>query len=209
MTLSFPRTGIIDQFHVEDTDFELKARQEFSRTAGGKTYGKDLGPALWRASYTSAEMPISQAVTVQATLHSLDGVVRTLYIYDVRRPYPLRRPLGDFTDDAQIYAISANGRVRLENLPAGMVLSVGDYFAFNYAGGRALHQVMEQVTTDGLGITPYFEVRPYLRPGVAVGVAVILKKPGCIARLEPDSISVRPRSPMTATVSFSAWQDLD
>lgn len=209
MTISYPRNDILDAVRPASARFYLFWRQEQSRSAGGVTRGKDLGPALWRASFSSGVLELPEAVAAEALLNSLEGVVRSFYAHDVRRPYPLAAPTGAFSDSAEISAISAEwDAVALSGLPPGFVISVGDYIAFNYAGRRALHQFMRLGQANGLGVSPLLDVRPHIRAGATTGLPVILKKPAAKMILEPDSVSVEMDSPVSATVSFSCIQDM-
>jgi hypothetical protein len=211
MSVVFPRTDVLS---VEFTDqkFRLVERQEFSRTAQGRTIGKSFGSALWMADWTTAPMPLTDGVGYEAVLNSLDGVIQPFFGYDLRRPYPAAHSAGDFSEaSVTVYQIGADGKsLGLDGLPTGFVLTRGDYIAFDYGSvpSRALHQVMETVTVDGTGISPSFEVRPHLRPGLAVGDPVILKKPSALFTLQPGSVESIVQDGMFCAISFSAVQVL-
>lgn len=55
-------------------------------------------------------------------------------------------------------------------------------------GTKDLHQVMEAAVAVA-GLTPLFEVRPHIWPGVATGAAVSISRPACIMAIVPGSIS--------------------
>lgn len=208
MTVSFPRTDILG-VEFQDQTFHLQSRQEYSRTAGGRTLGKDLGPALWMASYTTAPMYADDALGYEATLNSLDGVIQTFEASDLRRQYPKTYPKGDFVDSGVLASVNANNKaLSLSGLAAGFKLSPGDYLSFNYGSSRALHQIVEAAVADGSGETPEFEVRPYIRPGYAMSpaIAVTLKKPRGIFCLVPGSVESRVQNALFTVVSFQAIQ---
>jgi len=148
-------------------------------------------------------------LSLEAKLNSLDGVINTFEAGDIRRPYPKARPDGVFGDTGVLNSVNANNKaISISGLDAGMALSVGDYLSFTYGTSRALHQVVEAVTASGTGLTVEFEVRPYLRPGWALGAAIKLKLPKGIFTLLPDSIASATQGPITSTVSFKAIQSL-
>jgi len=210
MAISFPRTDVLDapQF---DQKFMLMERQEFSRQASGITRGKSFGSALWSVSYTSTPQRHRDAVDHEAILNSLDGVINEFYAHDLRRPFPRAHADGVFDDTGEIASLNVNNKaLALKALPAGFVLSRGDYLAFDYGTGpsRALHQVMETVTADGSGETPEFEVRPHIRPGAAVDAPVMLKTPSARFILVPASLQPSMGDPRTTSLTFSAIQSL-
>lgn len=209
MSISFPRTDILTPFLFASQSLRLSSRQEFSRLASGITIGKDLGPALWLADYTTVALPNDDALTLEAKLNSLDGLIGTFEAGDIRRPYPKSHPDGVFGDTGVLHSVNANNKaISIGSLDAGMVLSVGDYLSFDYAGARALHQVVEAVVASGAGLTSEFEVRPHLRAGWTVGAAIKLKQPKGVFTLLPDSISSATVGPMDSTISFKAVQYL-
>lgn len=209
MSISFPRTDILTPFLFASQSLRLASRQEFSRLASGITIGKDFGPALWMADYTTVALPNDDALTLEAKLNSLDGVIGTFEAGDIRRPYPKARPDGAFGDTGVIASVNSNGKaLSLSGLDAAMALSVGDYLSFDYGGARALHQVVEAVVASGLGATAEFEVRPHLRSGWSLGTAVKLKQPKGVFVLLPDSITSATVGPMDSTISFKAMQFL-
>ncbi len=209
MAISYPRTDILSGIPVADQVFQLVSRQEYSRLASGVTRGKDLGPALWMATYTTDVMDIADAVAYEAALNSLDGVVNTFTAFDLRRPYPRSSPSGSFGDTGILHSVNANNKaLSISGLDAGFVLSVGDYLCFDYSGSRALHQVMEAVTADGAGLTAEFEVRPFIRSGWSLSAAITLKNPSGVFTLMPGSVTSKMSGPVNSVVSFQAGQFL-
>lgn len=191
MAVSYPRTDLHTLVKFADCQFELLARVETSRTAGGVTRAKELGPQLWRATFQTVPLAYAAGAKFSAWLASLDGGVRTFEAHDVLHPFPAADPAGA-TLGASAVAIKAvtGGALSLKGLPAGYVLTAGDYLAFDTAGGlRALHQVMETVTADGSGETAAFEVRPHVRAGAAADDVVDLTRPAGRFTLDPGSVS--------------------
>ncbi|MBW7968113.1 hypothetical protein [Bradyrhizobium sp. BR 10289] len=190
MAITFPRSDILTLVGFEAPfTFEPVSQQEQSRLASGITIGKDLGPALWFATYTTEELHNDVMVDYQAVLASLDGIINPFEGWDLRRPAPRLYPDGTGAANGVLAAVNANNKaVSLSGLNAGQVISRGDYLSFDYTGGRALHQAMETVTASGGGVSPQFEVRPHLRAGWTLSTAVNLKAPRGIFTLMPGSV---------------------
>lgn len=209
MALTFPRTDIVTAGQFEQQSFSLITRQELSRIADGRIYGKDLGPEVWVVEYTSIPMSTADAVTFEAKLRSLRGVLNAFEAYDLRRPYPLAHADGAFNDTGTLLSIGVdNLSLALQGLPAGLALSVGDYLSFEDDDeALALHQVMEDVTANGSGVTTEFAVVPEIRDVlVSPPKAVVLKRPPARFKLLPNSITTSKASGGIYTVSFRGVQ---
>lgn len=208
MAVSFPLADLMDVIQ-EIEPLKLFERQEYSRAASGVTYGKSLGSSLWMGSWTTKPMRHDDALDFEARLNTLDGVINTFYGEDVRRRYPKMYPNGTFDESAAaIHTLDTDGQIRIDGLPAGFVISRGDYFHFDYGTptNRALHQASETVVCDGAGLSPLFEVRPHIRQGAEVDLAVSFKRPRAIFTLEPDSISKRVVGMLHSQVSWKGVQ---
>lgn len=116
--------------------------------------------------------------------------------------------------NAQIASIAGNNKeMTLSALPFGYKLSGGDLLSFDYGTSpvrRALHRVVLPVTASGAGVTPNFEVRPYIRPGATVGLAVTLVKAAAKVRMIPDSFNpgTNDSDGITRGMSFQVRQTL-
>lgn len=191
MSITLPRTDIIDNRPIIGQKLKLMGRSEYSRLADGRTIVKNLGPAIWIAEWSFRDVSHDTAVDLEAIINSLDDGVWGFYGYDIRRPYPKNYPDGVFDDTFTIDSTSDNKTIKLSDGPANFALSRGDYMQFNFTNDgqtyRALHQIMEDVTADGSGDTAWFEIRPHLIDGAGAGTAVTLKKPSALFKLEPNS----------------------
>jgi hypothetical protein len=215
MAISYPRTDIMSAVRWSDASspLTLMERQEQSRTAGGITIGKDLGPALWMASLATAALTQAQALAFEAMLNSLDGVIQSFEVGDMRcaAQYLLDYPTGNYADTGSLKTVNANNKaLSLKGLPAGLKISAGSYLSFDYGTSRALHQIMESTTADGSGNTSEFDVRPFIRPGWTISptTAVKLKNPRGIFKLLPGSVSSKMQGGANCVVSFQAVQYL-
>lgn len=211
MSISFPLTTLFDVAQIADQSFQLQSRQELSRLASGITIAKDLGSALWTATFTTAQMTNDDALTLEAKLNALDGSIQLFEAYDLRRPNPKAYPDGTGANDGVLVSVNANNKaLALSGLAADQVVSVGDYLSFDYGSSRALHQVVEGVTANGSGVTAQFEVRPHIRSGwtLSPSTAVKLKSPRGQFVLLPNSVSSKSSGALHTIVSFQAIQFL-
>lgn len=205
MALTYPRDMVTDRCWATAA-FMLNRRQEMSRTPAG-VVAKDLGPSLWRADFETYVLPLSDAEGLHANFLTLGGALRTFYA----APMQKRRPAawsGEALTGVTINAIrSDNAALRLTGLPAGFVLTAGDYVSIETAiGGRELIKLATGGTVSGTGLSPWVEVVPHLRPSVAVGDAATLIDPLVEMRLDPGSLEMPRHSLRRWKVSFSAMQ---
>ena len=74
---TYPLAGLFDLCGIADATFWPLSRQELSRTAKGATQAKDLGSALWRASFTTAPQLINDAAALvtrnRSSVHCLEA----------------------------------------------------------------------------------------------------------------------------------------
>lgn len=207
----YPRTDLFDLCKVKDATFWPLQRQELSRTAGGRTQAKDLGSALWRASFTTAPARLDDAQDVEAALISLNGSVGSFLAHDVRRPFPKAHP-GGFSGTLAISLLFTENAfsVQLSSPDGGLTLSPGDYIGFEYGAGgsRALHMIQSSPQTLSAGVPKSFDVFPAIRPGAAVGAAVTVNRASCEMILEPGHQAPALRDLVASSLSFSAIQIL-
>ena len=215
MALAFPlsNAGFMDLLGIAEITFDAPPQVEANGTGGGEIMTADLGPMLWTGSVSLGAMTALESATPELLLDVLGPPGRSFYAYDTRRPAPLADPTGAILGAAAptINSLNANNRdVSLTGLPAGYVLTRGDYLAFTYSGVRALHRIVTNtVSANGAGTTAQFEVTPRLRPGASVGLAVTLVKASCKAVLVPGSVNKgRSRKTITREMAFRFSQTL-
>lgn len=204
ITNLFAGVGIVDQ------RFQLVSRQEYSRTASGITIGRDLGPALWQATFTLNPIRHEDVRRIEARLNSLNGVTRGFYAGDIRGKMPYAYPNGVFNDTGVIASINANGRMlNLSGLPANFRITAGDYMEYNYGSGNtltALLQVVNDVTATAGGVAANVEFRPVIPTGTVVGGAVRFKNPRALFTLDPEGVEQTVVDSLFTQLSFSATQ---
>ena len=209
MALAFPlsNAAFMDLLGIAEITFDAPPQVEANATGGGEIMTADLGPMLWTGSVSLGAMTVQESATPELLLDVLGPPGRSFYAYDTRRPAPLADPTGAILGAAAptINSLNANNRdVSLTGLPAGYVLTRGDYLAFTYSGVRALHRIVTNtISANGAGTTAQFEVTPRLRAGASVGLAVTLVKASCKAVLVPGSVSKgRSRKTITREMAF-------
>ena len=215
MALAFPlsNAAFMDLLGIAEITFDAPPQVEANGTGGGEIMTADLGPMLWTGSVSLGAMTALESATPELLLDVLGPPGRSFYAYDTRRPAPLADPTGAILGAAAptINSLNANNRdVSLTGLPAGYVLTRGDYLAFTCSGVRALHRIVTNtVSANGAGTTGTFEVTPRLRAGASVGLAVTLVKASCKAVLVPGSVNKgRSRKTITREMAFRFSQTL-
>ncbi|MBW9113156.1 hypothetical protein JNB88_05775 [Rhizobium cauense] len=210
MAIAFPR-DILAGFPGWSTKFELAYRQERSRTAGGKTFAKDLGSPIWRASYVTKVVRANTVDKWRAILASMDGGIQTFLGVNLSRCYPIAYPRGSWlTGDAfdgtgGITGIDTNRKTfDVQGFPPGFKLHAGDMIQ---VGDTDLHWVQADATANVSGVFVQLEVRPHLWPSVAIGAEVSVTRPHCIMSLDPDSISTQTDlATGRGSIAFDAWE---
>lgn len=209
MAITYPRSDIMDLLPVADVQFWPVHRQELSRTAGGATQAKDMGPALWRMSATSAAQALPDAAVLEAALISLGGSQRSFLAHDPRRPYPSLHP-GGYVGSVSISALYPADAYSLDlTSDAGFLrLLPGEYISFEFGGrpSKSLHMVMEAGSIFSGGTSGKFNVWPALPAGALVGSTVTVNRASCEMILEPDQAPPGLRSLKASVISISAIQ---
>jgi len=213
--LTFPlaTTQLDDLIPVGPVKWRLKENQELSGVGSGQILAAELAPSLWEADVSSAEYPHDRIDQLQARIEALDGSIRAFYLTDPKRRYPQYDPDGSIFGSAVavINSIDASNRaISISGLPASYVLTVGDFFAFDYGtpARRAFHRVVETVAANGSGVTGLFEVRPHIRTGATAGLSVSLISPSLKCIIKPNTLDSGRVSPVLSQLSFSAVQRL-
>lgn len=212
LTFPLPLDTFFGGLLISEITLDAPAQVEVNQTAGGEQMAAEVGPQLWTGTVTLGKMTRAEAAMPDVLLDVLRRPQATFLAFDTRRPAPVADPLGTILG-ASVPLISAltNGELRLSGLPAGYVLSRGDYLSWSYNGGRiALHRVVEvPVVASGTGVTNSFEVTPPIRAGSVVNTPVTLHRAACIAKLRPGTVQKGvSRRTITEGMSFEFIQTL-
>lgn len=200
------------------TDFYAQVQFELQRVdyaapeAAGRVAGVQAGFPLWSATWTIDVVGPDELDAMRAFMLQIRGATRRFLGRDLLRLYPklykggfagLNRAGGgafDGTATSWSEAINADGdsAVTLENLPAGLVLSQGDYIGFSYVAtesavaGLTWHASVRIVTggtADAEGnVTVTSE--PPVPSAVPAGATAYLNEPACVMTLVTDSSSL-------------------
>ncbi|MEX1181030.1 MAG: hypothetical protein WEB63_09510 [Cucumibacter sp.] len=215
MAITFPLAlaSLADLLPIERVDWNELRQETHSGLGTGEFLTHNLGPVLWEADVQLRPMYHVEAEQMRARVSALDGSTNAFYLYNPRMRYPQSDPTGSIlgASAVTVYAINANRKaLRLTGLPIGYVITIGDYLAITYdTSRRALLQAVEGATADGSGITPEFEVRPHLRPGIVTTNPVTLKNPAAKVKMMPGTVRVeRAEDPLFSRVRFVARQTL-
>jgi hypothetical protein len=213
MVATFPlaQSALADLLRIRSVVWNLERYVETSGVEG-EDIEAELRSPLWVGEVESVPMELAEANQLYARFLLLDGGMQSFYLHNPLAPYPQADPDGSIigSDTVQIHTVGVDNKtLRLKGLPAGYVLTIGDYIAVTYnTSRRALYIVCETVTADGSGNTPSFEVRGYLRPGTAVNNVVDLKKPAAKVKLVDGTLRVEPLSTVHSVIRFTARQTL-
>ncbi|MET0721032.1 MAG: hypothetical protein ABWY64_09380 [Tardiphaga sp.] len=206
MAITYP-INLLPGFPGWTTGFSLRWRQEQSTQASGRILVKDMGAPLWTLRAASKVLSPNNLDAWRARLEALENGLQQFWGYPMTRCYPIAYPNGSwptgvaFNGTGIVAAVNANRKaISVQALPAGFVLSVGDYVSV--AGD--LHQVMEAATANGSGVTPQFEIRPHLWPAAAVGAAASVARPSCLMAIVPGSLSSDAQLNGWGSISFQA-----
>ena len=210
-TFPVPIAQFFNLLPVEEIMFDSPEQNQESQTGKGERISAELAPMLWTAEVKLGVMLMAEAVQFEALLDILRPTGRTFFAYDVRRRFPMADPTGSILGaSAPVIASLPNAReMTISGLPAGYVVSIGDYLSFDYGGRRALHRLVSGAVASAGGVTPVFEITPMIRPGAAVSAPVGLIRASCKAVLTAGSVSKgTTRNGVTRDMSFRLQQTL-
>ncbi len=210
MSLTFPRTDILTglDFVSSTPPFKPLWRMETSRSANGVSIIKELGPLLWLASYETVPMQRNDAAALESDLLSLDGGTALFEGYDPRRVTPVSDSVSALAS-VTVHTIQADRRaLRIAGVTSSFVLTKGDWLSIYDGTNLNLVQCVETVTAVA-GLTPFFEIRPAARIGIATSDPVVLRYAPARFQLDRDSVKRTHVSGLLEAVSFSAIQVLE
>lgn len=216
MPLAFPLAlaTFWNRLPVDAIELDLGESLQIDVTGGGEQLTADRGVRLWRGTLSMGRLRYAEAAEVEVLLDTLRQAGRFFLGTDLRRPRPLMDPTGGFLGAAAVTvgAIPSSRELTLAGLPAGYVLSPGDYLSFTYDGAQArrgFHRVVTGSTATGAGLLGPVELVPALRPGLTTGTAVALVNPVFKACLEAGTASRgTSRRNITEGATFAFLQSL-
>lgn len=213
MALTFPLSlsDFADTLGIRQVKWLLQDNRELSGMGSGQILQADLAPSLWTAEVTLRPWKTNDARRIEAKINAVIRSNGSFYLGDPRKCVPALDPGGTVLGSSavKIASLPDNKSMTLKGLPASYKLSVGDYLSFDYGSPsrRAFHEVAEDITANGSGVTGAFEVSPFIRPGAAVDQAVTLVKPAMKCIIKPGSLDVSYSGGFT-NITFSVVQKL-
>jgi hypothetical protein len=206
--LPWPSSLIAEELKVESATFRLSRLREHSRDGNGTTFNKNLGPAIYRAAIQTVPLKWGKAEQVMALIEAMEDSLASFYVWNPAMPFPQADPGGVLyaASTPTIHTINGDGkRIRVQGLPPAYVLTRGDGLESVYATpARRQRSVVVDATVvaDGSGVTPLFELTPFLRTGLAVDDAVNFIRPKVAMKIVPGTLECRAEQDLTSRVSF-------
>lgn len=192
--ISFP--WALDDFfgglRIASASFFLPDSMVSDTQGDGQIVTANLGQRLWSGSVQMVPGYYRTIAALEARVSIIREAGRPFFVFPPHKAFPLADPDGA-TLGALVPVTSAIPSARtlsLAGLPAGYVISAGDFLSFAYGASpvrQALHQVVAGGVASGVGALADIEVTPAIRPGVGVGVPVRLVRPFCKAVYVPGS----------------------
>ncbi|TPN44464.1 hypothetical protein FJ981_28115 [Mesorhizobium sp. B1-1-4] len=215
MALTFPLSlaAFADLLDVTSVKWALQDNREFSGMGSGQILEADLAPQLWQGDVTLGEAYHYETRKIEAKINAVIRSLGSFYLYDPRTAAPYADRDGAIlgASTVQINSLPDNKSMTLKGLPAGYIITAGDYACWDYGSPtrRAFHEFSEDITANGSGVTGAVEVSPFIRPGAAINQVVTLIKPAMKCKIKPGSFSVGSTgNTVTSQISFSVIQKL-
>jgi hypothetical protein len=197
MALTFPLSlaAFADRLQWADFDFQLMRFEEFLGSSRHQNIKNEVGDPAWSAFVELRVLKYSLKTDIRATIEALGRPSSSFYLHNLRACGPMNDPAGIILGSSVplINTIGGNRSLSLSGLPAGYVLKRGDFLSFDFATDpvrRGFHRLVEDATANGSGVTPSFEVEPYLKTGTSVALEVTLIKPSAkmaLATFDPGT----------------------
>jgi len=166
--------------NANDLKVGIQTEDSSSVTTDTNTLVAAAAAAGWVYFDVTVTAP-ADAVTWRPEIRSANASGHDWYVANIRwSHWSIRTISSDWKD------------VKLEGLFNANLLSVGDFFSFEYGSSPtryAFHQVTQPATVGGLGRTDTFEVVPPLRSGAVTTTQVKLIDPTLKAIIEPGSVN--------------------
>lgn len=187
------------------------------RMEGRRTEAQSFGTPYWTARYTAGLLGFEDFGKLDAFIMSAGDDGETFLGYDVFRPRPIAMntgtPLsgikaggGAFNGTAILTAITNSLTVTVGGLPAGFILSPGDYVEFRMSAPvRSLHRITTAATANGAGVVTLSIKYGLDTQHFTTAAIVNFEKPACVMQIDPGSFS-GPKSKRYGNQSFSATE---
>lgn len=187
-----------------------------SRMEGRRTETITSGTPYWTMSLTTNWLEPHLFGLFDAFIMKGDTSGKPISAYDIFRPRPIAMdtgaPLagvkaagGSFNGDVTFQAVGPNS-LAIAGLPAGFVLSPGDYIEVRKAElVRSLHRIVEPAIANAGGFATVEIMYRLDTQNFNAGCSGHLEKPSCMMRIDPGSVQA-PKSWGNRQGSFSATE---
>lgn len=197
-------------------EFEIQRIDYAAAEAGGRVGGVQAGFPLWQATWTIGKLGEDKSDEWRSFDAELRGATRRFYACDKRRPYP-KAHLGGFARMTRVggtpfdgsatswsQAIDSDGDciVTLHGLPAGLVMSTGDYVGFKWSAtddpvAGLPWCTVARVVRGGGGMadatgTLTLMIEPPIPPAVPGTATAHLDNPQCVMTKITDQSKLNP-----------------
>lgn len=211
MSISFP-VDLVSYFaavgglRVRSNAFNLSDPRTYNETQGGEGLVTSFGTRLWYGEVTVTPLHNALMRPLEARCRYLQRADARFFIGDLMAdPLPMTPPSTFTLQNVQ----SSSGRVRFTvptSIP-GLTIPVGTKFSFDFAGRRALHELLEPITNPTPTWTSFRENVPPVQPGWEVDTPVSWGPDAkCLAIMLPDTLQLAASGP-TATEGFTfSWR---
>lgn len=198
-------------------DFTPISPVSVSRMEGRRTEEMSFATPYWVASYATGTLLPAQSGLFDAFMMKADARGSHFLAYDVWRPRPIAMnkglPLsgtkavgGAFNGVATLQAITNSRTIVVSGLPAGFILSPGDYVEIRQTAlKRSLHRVAEPATSNGSGVVTVSILYDLDTQNFSTSAAVNFERPSCVMMLDPGSVQAS-KSLSSRDTSFSATE---
>jgi hypothetical protein len=212
MALTYPLSLAtwFDALPLASITFELSEAWVTSETAGGEILTSGYGTRLWGGLCTIATRQHRDAERLAALGRALRAPGATFLATPTHMKVPAGVPV---LPASPVLNAQQNGKeIKIGGLTSGDKLAAGEFIGWTYGSSPlryALHQLVEDATAAGSGITGWAEVVPPIKPGKSNATAVVIEKPVCLARVVPGSWGPpQVRAVLAAGFSFAWTQSL-
>lgn len=212
--------NLADHLKIRAVRWSIRRNDELSGAGDGRFWQAELAPPLWQADVEISTVRNSIARQVAARIRGLNGARDAFFLWDPVSWFPAADPGGAILGSSTVTILNPavgddRSLIRLQGMPAGYVLTVGDKLQVAYSSNPtrySFHEVADlagTVTANASGQTTGAGMRifPHLSVGVEAGDAVTLIRPSARMIVVPGSFDEGTAGPaVTAGMRFQALQ---
>lgn len=160
--------------------FMAQHNRKQSVSGGGEIMSSVLGRPKWSVAVTLEGGRHNRNLIQEADLMHIGSRDGTILAYDIRRPYP-ENDFDGWKLNGRTVTIAAKGvdnrSMSLTGVHPQFIVTKGDKMSVEYGTGKVfLFEAMETVQANDSGLTPSFEIWPYMPPTLTVSSVVTMRK---------------------------------